>query len=111
VDWRLIILGILRRVFVAIAFLITMIYASAALFGAVTAIVESIMYTKCLFSTGFHFQHADIMFNILTKNFSRDPQTFFKAAALFVGLPIGIWGAWHALSKGVNPFKYMWERE
>jgi hypothetical protein len=110
VDWRLIILGILRRVFLAILFIIVAIYAFAAFGGALCALMDAVIYTKCLFSNWFDIDRAGIMFNILTSDFS-NPRQVSGTSAFIIGLPTGIWGAWQALSKGVNPFKYMWERE
>jgi len=104
-------LEILRRVFLAILFLIAAIYASVATYGAVIAIAGAGIYTKCLFSTWFDFQHAGIMFDVLTRDFNKAPQDFYIMSSLFVGLPLGLWGGWHTITKGINPFKYMWQRD
>ena len=104
------ILEILKRLFLAIVFLIAAIYASAAFCGAVIAIGEAVIYTKCLLSAGFDFRHADIIFDILTRDFHKSHKLFI-VAALFIGLPTGFWGGWHTITKGVNPFKYMWGRD
>lgn len=99
------ILEIFRRVFLAIAFLIAAIYASAALWGACIAVGEAVIYTKCLFSTGFDFQYADIIFDVLTRDFRRSPRDFFIIGTIFIGLPAGLWGGWHYHHKRCKSFQ------
>jgi len=83
----------------------------SGLIGALIATLLSVLYTKCLFSTLFDFQHAGIMFDVLTRDFKKAPQHFYIMSSLFVGLPVGLCGGYHTIAKGINPFKYMWHRD
>jgi len=97
------------RFVIIILFIISTTYAGAIIGAALVIAVNAIVYIYSIISSGFDLTLTGNNFAALTAHFGSMSDAA-KIGALCPGLLLGLWGAWQAMVKGVNPFYYTWKR-